>query len=209
VDRQADRTGATLGRPTRSKRIVRATAIMVLLASGAGTARAEDHADASVRESSALTDEPDGPWLDLDVLLPPSIESFDATRDGTSTTFERWSTRMRLEGTWWTAGADVPENGATNLDLPGEGWRAAVRLSRALGPVRFTADASLNHIDSRYGRGWYRDLSISIGRTKRLSRWMTGWISLSLGHRAWLGEERPDGEQDATQIMLSIGTTFR
>jgi len=66
----------------------------------------------------------------------------------------------------------------------------------------------VNHLDTRYGRGTYYDLRISLFRTLRLSKWMTAWIALSVGHRQW-ADAPPAGEKSETQATLSIGTTFR
>jgi len=75
--------------------------------------------------------------------------------------------------------------------------------------LRFGAGVSVAHVDTRFGSGSYVDLGLSLSRTVRLSRWMTAWISLSFGRRRWLDSSPPAGEADATEAMLTIGTTFR
>jgi len=178
------------------------------------SAHADDQPEESVRvrvRPSPLREE-HGPWLTLDdAVLGPNLEPFDAIRDRETTTIAIGGTKLALEGDWWTAGNDVPEHGiSADRDIPGHGWRAAVRLSRDLGLVRVSGSATLGHVESRYGEGNYSELSVSIVRTVRLSRWMTGWISVTAGRRRWLGKDPPPaGERDATQVMLSIGTTFR
>ncbi|MDB4960144.1 MAG: hypothetical protein JWP01_143 [Myxococcales bacterium] len=53
-----------------------------------------------------------------------------------------------------------------------------------------------------------RRQGVSVSRTVRLSRWMTGWISLDVGRQEWI-DRAPPGEADSTTLALSIGTTFR
>lgn len=102
-----------------------------------------------------------------------------------------------LENTTWT-----------NDDLAQRGWRSAAGLTRDFGVARLTATAAYGGTDGWIGGGRYVDLTIALTRTFKLSRWMTGFISLSLGVRSWQGTP-PPGESNGASAMLSVGTTFR
>ncbi len=181
-------------------------AVVVL---GVDDAHAEEVED-SVRAQSLVGDL-DGPWLHLDdAVLAPGLEAFDATRDS-RTTFIKLGprTRLALDGASWSANLDMRDDGGPGArDIPGHGWRAGLRLSHDFGLVRVRTNGSINHVDTRYGTGTYTDVGLSIGRTHRLSRWMTGWISLGIERRRWSGPP-PPGESNATELTLTIGTTFR
>lgn len=150
-----------------------------------------------------------GRWLELDPTLRPRLEGLGAAQE-TYRSERRLGLRTRavLESVRW-ANEDDDEDTLPALDLPGRGWRAALRLSHDFGFARLDANVSVNHVDMRFGSGSYVDLGISLGRTFRLSRWMTGWISLGIGRRQWVGDQPPADESDATELMLRIGTTFR
>jgi hypothetical protein len=162
-------------------------------------------------DDSAWLHAPEGPWLHLDPVLPSSLENLGVTHDHQTVTRTLGpDTRIILDGSWWSADPDLPTQGFAARDVAGQGWRTSLRGSRRLGPVEIGASAALEFVDGRYGRGTFAEVGLSVGKTVKLSRWMTAWISLSLGRRRWLGEGPPPaGEADATQIMLSIGTTFR
>lgn len=164
-------------------------------------ARADDAALEARARELALRDA--APLLHFEPVLRPSLDGLSlAARTDTKRDVLRLGPRAiaEIEGTAWT----------TDLDVPARGWDAAVRLSYDLGPVRITAHASVHGVDARFGGGAYREIGVSIGRTFRLSRWMTAWVSLDIGQRHWLGEGPPPaGEADSTQIMLNLGTTFR
>ncbi len=181
----------------------RGAAILVLLA---GARSAWGDGGVEVRERGELL-EP-GPRLELDPVLPPLLQGLGATEEADGIELRIGAdTRVLLEGVRW-----IHDDAAAmpHVDLPARGWRAAVRLSHDLGFARLEAGASVNGVDSRFGNGRYVDVGISIRRTFRLSRWMTGWISLGAGRRQWLGDGPPPaGESDATEVMLRVGTTFR
>lgn len=95
-----------------------------------------------------------------------------------------------------------------NDDVVEHGWRAAAGFTRDFGFARLTAGASYNAMNGRFGDGSYVDFTVALTRTFKLSRWMTAWISLSLGLRSWTSTP-PLGQKNGGALMLSVGTTFR
>jgi len=116
---------------------------------------------------------------------------------------------------------------ASERDTFTRGYRASLSISRDLGFARLTAGVALDSLQStnmlvgpsqgegsdravRYGSATFLERGIALTRTHRFSRWMTGWISLSLTQRTYLGDAVPPGEQkNETRLMLSVGTTFK
>jgi hypothetical protein len=187
---------------------VRRTACIVLLVGAVRAARADDATE--VREGSTLARE--GGWLELDPVLPPQLEGLGAVEDGERVELELGpDSRLVAEGTWWQNderargkdGAPLP-----HIDVPGRGWGAGLRLSHDFGFAVLTWSGSMNHVDSRYGRGTYVDLGLSLTRKFKLSRWKTAWISLGVGWRQWAGQP-PAGEAGSIGVGLTIGTTFK
>ena len=98
------------------------------------------------------------------------------------------------------------------LDVPSQSWEVSLRLSRNLGFAHLDVGATLGEAQSRLlgdgaydpnadagglgtgrrpsMRARYYEVGAALTRTKRLSRWMTGWISLSVSARKWLGDHR-------------------
>lgn len=165
--------------------------------------------DLSVRDSGSLFHDPAEPLLKLDVVPRPTIVGLGVTED-THRTAIRIGPRatLTMSGTAWKGYTDaVPRDGTPEIDVA-RGSRAAIGVSYDFGWLQLDAQISQNVLSSRYGSGSYRDFSLTISKSHRFSRWVTGWIALSIGHRQWDGEA-PDGEADATHVMLSIGGTFR
>jgi hypothetical protein len=180
--------------------ITAATAFGLVVAARA--ARADDELEAHARSKLLW----DGPSLVLDPVLLPRLEGLGAAEERERTPLRLGPrTRLVLEGVHW-ANQDTAER--QHVDVVARGWRAAARLSYDFGFLRLGASASVDHVDTRFGSGSYVDLGVSLSRTVRLSRWMTAWISLSLGRRRWQGSP-PAGEADSTEAMLTVGTTFR
>lgn len=106
---------------------------------------------------------------------------------------------VELEGTRWT----------NELDVPARGGAIGIRVGYDIGWLHLSAGLELGNVDNRYSSGSYYDVGISIGTSKRLSRWTTAWLALSVGRRVWRGVEPPPGEHDVFQVMLTLGFTFR
>ena len=172
----------------------------------AATARADDGVTA-VRERGLL-DPSTEPLLELDRTWRPN-----ATLDAPETT-TRASLRLgantvaTFEASQWSLASTDPSLGPPPENTTGDGWGAAVRLVRKLGPLWVGGYASYQALDTWDLRGTYVDLGLSIGYTVRLSRWMNAWIALGIERRIWQGPP-PPGEANATSFMLTIGTTFR
>ncbi len=139
------------------------------------------------------------PYLELDPVFRPNAEGLGTLETKHQKQYELLGARIVIDGVEHT----------NEVDVPTRGWRAGLRISRDVGPVTVTAGMSVENVQSRYTRGTYREMGIAITKTFKLSRWNTAWISLSVGRRTWYGDQPPPGEQDATQVMLSVGTTFK
>ena len=151
-----------------------------------------------------------GPLLHLDPVVATAAEGIGAEVQSEAHVVELGRLRLATGGRWWQSGLTTDPGGPHGDHDPAtaHGWRAAAALSYDLGPLQIGVNGAIGEVDGRFERGRYRDVAVSIGRSFRLSRWMHGWISLSLGHRAWSG--RPlYGESDATTLILSVGSTFR
>lgn len=159
------------------------------------------HADEATSVTAELLHH-DEPLLHLDPTIQPQRiglpENIDVAEQTTIALGKR--TWVELQGLRYTNESVTTERA----------WTASLRLAHDLGPFTVIAHATLGGVDSRYERGGYYDVGLTIGATKRLSRWMTAWIALSVGRRVWLGKEPPPGEvKESTAVMLTIGTTFR
>lgn len=150
------------------------------------------------------------PGLTLDPMFRPGIETVGMTEVHHEARYDLFGTQIVVDGVERTSERDTFTRG----------YRAGLTISRDLGFARLTAGVAVEHLQSsnmlidpnkgtvRFGSGAFLESGIALTRTHQFSRWMTGWISLSLTHRSWLGEP-PPGEQDSTQLMLSVGTTFK
>jgi hypothetical protein len=146
------------------------------------------------------------PYLTIDPMLASSFEGLAQETERHSTDVVIGDTRVIVEGIA-SQNVDTPER--VHEDVEGRSWRAAVRFTRKLGPLDLEAWASVENVQTRYGRGTYRDVGVALVKRFSLSRWMKAWVGLTLGNRQWLGDKPPDGEANGTSLMLSIGTTFR
>jgi len=172
---------------------VRAAALVICLS----VSRAQ--ADETTELHEGLTREEAGPLLHLDSMLRSNPEGLDADVKRESVDFDLGPrTRARVEANTWT-----------NPLFNGEGWGTTLRLVHDFKVIQFSVEAGYQRVDSTFAHGGYALVGLSLTRTLRLSKWMTAWISLSVGKRRWLGQQPPPGEADDTAVMLNIGTTFR
>ena len=131
------------------------------------------------------------PLLEFEYSLRTNVEGFAATTERDARVIV-CPARAVLAGEWWTN--DPFANG-----IPRNHYRRAssVRARMASGiRGRLRRRSVSRHRPPLAGphrqsvrRGTYRDLGISVRKTKRFSRWVLGWISLDLGVREWLGDQ--------------------
>lgn len=166
--------------------------------------------DLGVRATRAWLHDPGEPLLHLDPVPRPSIVGLGVTEDTQRTAIMLGKrATLTLSGTAWTGSKDAsPRDGVDDTDTL-HGTRAAVALHYDAGWLQLDAELSQNTLSSRYGGGAYRDVSLTISKSKRFSRWVTGWIGLTIGNRQWQGVPPPGEARSETHLMLSIGGTFR
>jgi hypothetical protein len=181
---------------------------LAIVAAGAGPAGADDEVAAlpevpEVRDRTGIA-EASG-WLQLAPIVRPASEGFGGTEDSEEVDLRLGATtRLLARAGWWqNEGKELPA-----VDLPALGWSAGLQLQHDFGWARLVATGGVSFVDSRLARGHYVDVGIQLRRDFRLSRWMRAWIALGASHRYWL-DEPPLGELDASQLLLTIGTTFR
>jgi hypothetical protein len=197
---------------------VRSVLVACLLAAGVA------HADeaTSVHESSLL-DKGTDPLLHIDPIALPSGAGLGRVEDVHERTMMQLGdhTWAELEGVHWT-NQEVDRRFTSDLSTPERGWTASLRLSHDFGPFEASVLGRVGELESqqsqlaarmdedhrKYKPARYYEVGVTIGKAKKLSRWKTAWIALTLGRRAWIGQP-PTGEKDASQVMLSIGTTFK
>lgn len=166
-----------------------------------------------VHDSGSLLHDPGKPQLELDLVPRPNILGLGVVEDTHRTAvtlFKRLT--ISASGTSWKGYADaVPHEGDALPRDPREianGRSYGVGLSYDAGWLRLDASLSENKLSSQYGSGAYREVSLSISKTHRFSRWVTGFLSLSIARRTW-NTPPPPGEFNSTYFLLSLGATFR
>ncbi len=173
---------------------------------GAGLARADDAVELhdTAEPPGGLTRDPVGPLLKLDSPLRAHAEGSlaqdvdsDVAGEHVDLSLGR-DTRARVESAAWS-----------NELFGAQGWSAGLHLVHDFHVIQVGVGASVNRVDSIDVHQSYALLGVTLSRTFRLSRWMTGWVSLSLGQRRWLGGQPPEHDPDDNAGMLSFGTTFR
>jgi hypothetical protein len=163
--------------------------------------------DLSVRAGSLFHD-PGEPVLQLDLVPRPHLVGLGVTEDTARRAISLGSATITLTGTSWKGFADAVPLDGNERDIA-RGSRAAIGFRYDLGWAQVDAEVSHNVLSSRYGSGSYRDMSLAISKSHRFSRWVTGWLALSIGNRRWDGVP-PDGEaESSTTLMLMLGFTFR
>ena len=148
------------------------------------------------------------PYLSLDPMFRSNMEGLTVQSERHETDVSIGGTHVILEGIA-AANVDRPEAGQVTEDVASRSWRAGVRIARKIGPFDFEAWGAVENVQTRYGRGTYRDVGVSIAKRFSLSKWMKAWVALTLSNRQWLDDKPPDGEANGTSLMLSVGTTFR
>lgn len=192
-----------------------AARIVLALVASRSLASADDAPDKSVTlddlavRTSSLFHDPGAPLLTLDIVPRPNVVGLGVTEDTKRTAIQLGPrAKIMMTGTSWKGYADaVPTDGVPENDVA-NGTRMAIGFQYDFGWLQLDAWASQNVLSSQYGSGAYRDVSLTISKSHRFSRWVTGWIGLSIGRRTWTTDP-PDGEDNATTIMLTIGATFR
>jgi len=183
------------------------------------------HADegTSVHESSLL-DKGTEPLLHLDPIALPASGGVGHVEDTHERTMMQLGdhTWAELEGIHWT-NQEVDRRFTSDLTTPERGWTASLRISHDFGPFEASVLGRVGELESQssqlgarmagdrkaYKPARYYEVGLTIGKAKKLSRWKTAWIALTLGHRAWIGKPPIGEDQEASQVMLSIGTTFK
>jgi hypothetical protein len=178
-------------------------------------ARADD--PMSLREG-LLRGEPllevDRALIDIDTAMRSNTQGFEADVTREQYDFKLGTnTRARIESSAWE-----------NPLLNGNGWGASLRIVHDFKVIQIGVEAGFQRVDSGAVDGpteqsphsksvhrSYAFVGAAITKKKKLSKWMTAWISLSVGRRKWINRDQPppNGEADDTAGMLSIGTTFR
>jgi hypothetical protein len=187
--------------------------VVVALLGITGSARAQPIQLRAAAERDR-SDGPPAPWSLSDPLWRPGLEPRDAQRDASSLPLKLGAhTWAVVEGSWWSVERDSASYAGLR-DRPGHGWNTGLHIAHDFGMFRVDAGGTVGEVDGlddlghRNAHGAYTDLGVTISRAFRLSRWNTAWISLGVGHRRWQGAP-PPGEADATQVMLTVGVTFR
>jgi len=178
----------------------------------AGIARADQPVE--LHAKAARSEDPPAPWSLGDPMWRPGSDAIDAVHGASSLRLvlgrQTWAV---LDGSWWSAERESASYAGAR-DRPGHGWNAGLHIAHDFGVFRIDAGGSVGEFDGlddfgrRDARATYTDLGVTISRAFRLSRWNTAWISLGVGHRRWQGAP-PPGEANATQVMLTVGITFR
>jgi hypothetical protein len=109
--------------------------------------------------------------------------------------------RLATGGRWWKSGTSY------DIDPQARGWNVGAELSYDLGAFRISATAAEGHVESRFERGTYRDLELSISRTFQLTKTVQGWAALGLNARRWAGTP-PPGEVNSTTLMFRLGANW-
>jgi len=156
----------------------------------------------------SLLFDPGEPLLTLAPIAPPSVVGLGVT-ETTERAAIRIGKRVTLTGltTSWAGYADAAP-GDGNERTVARGWRAGGELVYDLGWLQLAGSVMENGVSSQYADGRYRDISLSIRKSKKLSRWTTIWLALTVAQRTW-EEVPPVGESDSTSATLSFGGTFR
>lgn len=166
--------------------------------------------DLSVSESSSLLHDPGEPLLTLDVVPRPNAIGLGVTED-THRAAIKLGPRATLytTGTGWQGYLDaVPIDG--NEDPEARGWSTGIGFAYDFGWLQLDASITENTMSSRFGgSGRYRDVQLTLSKSKKLTSWLTGFIALSIGNRTWEGEPPPGEPRSSSHFMLSVGAKWK
>ncbi len=177
---------------------VRTALTLGVLAARAGPVLADDVQSIHLSERAEDAALP-APLLQLDPVVRPNAEGLGDSDVHHQTQFE-------LPAGFQLVTDTVERH--NELDVATDGWRVEGWLHRDLGFATLSVGGGVEHIDSRYLHGTYREVGAALTRTFAWSNGRVAWIQLSIGQIQWRGAEPPKGEDNSTQVMLSAGTTF-
>ncbi|HEX5061375.1 MAG TPA: hypothetical protein VFV99_18535 [Kofleriaceae bacterium] len=184
--------------------------LIIVLATGVASADDPPDSTEPTELHEGLTREATGPLLHIETALRPAAEGFDADVRREQVDLDLGPrTYAQFESSAYARFEDGMPKGWTTSLFNSEGWSTTLRMVHDFKVIQVGAEASYNRVDSAYAHGSYAFVGASLTRMRKLSRWMTGWISLSLGYTYWLGGQPPPGERNGAAGMLTIGTTFR
>ena len=180
---------------------MRAVALAVVMALVAPAAAAVDDEPSVTERDEARPKKHEKPaLLDFENGLDVRLEGFDG-----ATTQVDLSSRATVQFvSQWRA---VSEADWRDYDRV-QWWRSGANLSYDLGWARVTFHAMYDHQENEFGRGQAIDMGVEIVHERKLSKNVTGFVSLMLGQRMWRGRPLP-GEQSGGRGMLSIGVRWK
>jgi hypothetical protein len=177
---------------------MRAIAITLAI-TGTALAAVDDGRSVTARDEAKRDADPPA-LLDFESGLDVRPESFEL--DGTQIDLSPRTSVQMLSA--WRA---VPEHEQRDYDRV-RWWKTGAQLSYDLGWARVDLQAMYEHHENELGAGNAIDLGASITHERKLSANVTGFVSLGINRRSWLGRPLP-GEFNAMQVMLSIGVRWK
>ena len=173
---------------------------MVMLAVGPAAAAVDDEPSITERDEARTKKHERPALLDFENGLDVRLEGFDS-----ATTQVDLSPRAAVQlVSQWRAVSDADYRDHDRVRW----WRTGANLSYDLGWARVTFHAMYEHQENEFGRGQAIDMGVEITHERKLSKNVTGFISLMLGQRTWRGRPLP-GEKSGGHGMLSIGVRWK
>jgi hypothetical protein len=179
--------------------------VRVVAAAFALFAGSSAHADEAVElhttdaPSDALSRDVTEPLLHLEPMLRSYAEGLASDIERERVDYMLGPrTRLQIESQAWTGSL-----------FNAQGWGATARFVHRFKSLELGLEAGYTRVDSISTHASYRHIGLSLTYRRKLSQWMTAWISLTAGQRVWLDGAPPPGEANDTVFMLNVGTTFR